>query len=53
VEHSKREQDLEFLESMITELLKLSFRGNFRELVFLLGMAKVATAEARRRNPRE
>jgi hypothetical protein len=36
------------MDAMITELLKLALRANFRDLVFLLGMAKVATAEARR-----
>jgi len=45
-----REEELEFLEAMITEMLKLSLRANLRTLVYLLGMAKVAAAEARRGN---
>jgi hypothetical protein len=43
-----REQELEFMETMVTELLKLSLRANLRTLVYLLSMAKVAAAEARR-----
>lgn len=43
-----REEQLEFLESMVTEILKLSLRANLRTLVYLLSIAKVATAEARR-----
>lgn len=44
------EERLEFVEAMITEMLKLSLRANLRTLVYLLGMAKVAAAEARRCN---
>jgi hypothetical protein len=40
--------DLEFMEAMVTEMLKLSLRANLRSLVYLLGMAKVAAIEARR-----
>lgn len=43
-----REEQLELLETMVTEMLKLSLRANLRTLVYLLGMAKVAAAEARR-----
>ena len=43
-----REDDLEFIEAIVTEMLKLSLRANFRTLVYILGMAKVAAAEARR-----
>ena len=46
-----REEQLEFLEAMVTEMLKLSLRGNFRSLVYLLSMTKVAAAEARRNKP--
>ena len=40
-----REEQLEFLEAMVTEML------NFRSLVYLLSMTKVAAAEARRNKP--
>jgi hypothetical protein len=43
-----REEQLDFLESAITEILKLSLRANLRTLVYLLSIAKVAAAEARR-----
>ena len=43
-----REEQLELMETMITEMLKLSLRANLRTLVYLLSMAKVAALEARR-----
>jgi hypothetical protein len=48
VRAATREDTLEFIEAMVTEMLKLSLRANFRTLVYILGMAKVAAAEARR-----
>ena len=42
------DEQLEFFETMITEMLKLSLRANLRTLVCLLSIAKVAAAEARR-----
>ncbi len=43
-----RKDDLDFIEAMVTEMLKLSLRANLRSLVYLLSMAKVAAAEERR-----
>ncbi len=43
-----RKDDLEFIDAMVTEMLKLSLRANLRSLVYLLSMAKVAAVEARR-----
>jgi hypothetical protein len=42
--------DIELIDVMITEMLKVSFRANPRSLVYLLSMAKLAALEAR---PRE
>lgn len=43
-----RKDDIELIDAMITEMLKLSLRANLRSLVYLLSMAKVAVLEARR-----
>lgn len=43
-----RKEDIEFIDSMVTEMLKLSLRANLRSLFYLLSMAKVAALEARR-----
>ena len=48
-----REEQLDFLDSMVTEILKLSLRANLRTLVYLLSIAKVAAAEARRGQPED
>jgi hypothetical protein len=43
-----RKDDIELIDVMVTEMLKLSLRANLRTLVYLLSMAKVAALEARR-----
>jgi hypothetical protein len=48
---SDQNKDIEFLDAMVTEMLKLSLRSNLRSLVYLLSMAKVAAMEARRQPP--